>query len=94
MEETNNPIVEKLLDFAKNKSYLTWDEVTELNLYFGLPIPEIANEYIFQFTSGSTATDLIISGNVKWSTQPDIKPNKIYQISILNGLGTILEFDL
>ena len=29
MEETNNPIVEKLLDFAKNKSYLTWDEVTE-----------------------------------------------------------------
>lgn len=71
-----------------------WDEVTELNLYFGLPIPEIANEYIFQFTSGSTATDLIISGNVKWSTQPDIKPNKIYQISILNGMGTILEFDL
>lgn len=73
-----------------------WDEVTVLNLSLGDEIDEIANEFIFQFTSGSTATSLTLPDNVKWANNviPSISSNKIYQVSILNNLGSILEFNI
>lgn len=73
-----------------------WDEVTMLNLSLGDEIDEIANEFIFQFTSGSTATSLTLPDNVKWANNviPSISSNKIYQVSILNNLGSILEFNI
>lgn len=55
----------------------------------------VAKEYVFQFVSGSTATTLIMpptlwaNGNV-----PVIKPRTVYQISVLNGLATVLEFPM
>ena len=52
----------------------------------------IVNHYMFEFTSGSTATTLSLPSNVKWTTTPSIKPNKIYQISIENNLGVIQEW--
>jgi len=38
----------------------------------------IVNHYMFEFTSGSTATTLSLPSTVKWTTTPSIKPNKIY----------------
>lgn len=52
----------------------------------------IVNHYIFEFTSGSTATTLSLPASIKWTTEPSIKPNKIYQISIENNLGVIQEW--
>jgi hypothetical protein len=71
-----------------------WDEVATLNLDFEIETEGFANEYIFQFTSGSIATTLILPNSIKWVSNPNIQSNKIYQISILNNLGTILEFDV
>jgi hypothetical protein len=70
-------------------------EIQELTITYA-DIPEtVAKEYLFQFASGSTATTLIMpptmwaNGNV-----PVIKPNTIYQISVLNNLATVLEFPM
>ena len=52
----------------------------------------IVNHYMFEFTSGSTATTLSLPASIKWTTEPSIKPNKIYQISIENNLGIIQEW--
>jgi hypothetical protein len=75
-------------------TFHVWDEVTTLDLDFGMETEGSANEYTFQFTSSSIATTLILPDNIKWASDPNIQNNKIYQISVLNNLGTILEFNV
>lgn len=72
-----------------------WDEVGSLDLDLGAETGGVANEYLFQFTSGSEPTSLSLPDDIKWAnnTPPTISANKIYQISILNNLAVCLEFD-
>lgn len=72
-----------------------WDEVGALTLTLGAETSGVANEYIFQFTSGSEPTTLSLPDDIKWTGGeiPTIEANKIYQISILKGLGSVLEWD-
>lgn len=74
-------------------TFHVWDEVASLDLSFADEQVGVANEYLFQFTSGTTATTLTLP-DVKWAndTAPTIAENKIYQISILKGFGSVLEF--
>lgn len=62
---------------------------------FGPETSGVANEYLFQFTSGATATTLTLPDDIKWANDsaPTIAENKIYQVSILKGLASVLEFD-
>ena len=71
-----------------------WDEVTALDLDFGEEIQGVANEFLFQFTSGSIATTLTLPDTIKWANDsiPTIEANKIYQVSVLKGLGSIMTF--
>lgn len=71
-----------------------WDEVTTLDLDFSTETEGIANEYIFQFTSGIEPTTLILPDSIKFNSDLIIEENKIYQISILNGLGTVMSWDI
>lgn len=75
-------------------TFHVWDEVTSLTLNFGNETSGVANEYLFQFTSGSTATSLTLPNSIKWAndTAPTINTNMIYQVSILKGLASVLEF--
>ena len=75
-------------------TFHVWDEVVELALTLGAETVGVANEYLFQFTSGTAATSLTLPGSIKWANNdaPAISANMIYQISILNGLATALEF--
>ena len=66
--------------------------VEELAIEFGSEIDGVANEYIFQFTSGANPTTLTFPDNIKWTDEFTIEANKIYQISILNGLGTVMSW--
>lgn len=72
-----------------------WDEVSELTLNLGSETNGVANEFLFQFSSGATATTLTLPDNIKWAkdSAPTIAENKIYQVSILKGLASALEFD-
>lgn len=76
-------------------TFHVWDEVTSLTLNFGNETSGVANEYLFQFTSGSTATSLTLPDDIKWAndTAPIIGANMIYQVSILRGLASVLEFN-
>lgn len=67
-----------------------WGTVTNLTLTLGSGATGVANYYMFQFTSGSTATTLSIPATVKWSGgELNIEANKTYQVSILNNCAVI-----
>ena len=53
----------------------------------------VVNEYMFQFTSGNVATTLNVPDIVVWLIEPNIRPNKKYQVSIENNLGIIGEWN-
>jgi ABC-type arginine/histidine transport system permease subunit len=90
--EINHGTSDTVFTLSPNTFHI-WDEITELTISLEPEIPSITNEYMFQFKSGSIATTLIISDNIKWMNDLIIEPNKIYQISILKGLASVLVFD-
>lgn len=72
-----------------------WDEISALTLNLGSETNGVANEFLFQFSSGATATTLTLPDDIKWANDsaPTIAENMIYQVSILKGLASALEFD-
>ena len=81
------------LELIPNTFYV-WGEVTMLDLELGPERPDVTNEYLFQFTSGSTSTTLTLPDYIKWANGNalTIKENHIYQVSIVNNLGIFAEF--
>lgn len=71
-----------------------WDTVATLDLDFGTETEGVANEYLFQFTSGSTATTLTLPSFIIWANNetPIIEGNSVYQVSILNNYSTLMRF--
>lgn len=65
-----------------------WDTVESLNITLDTGLP--SDEYSFQFTSGSVATNLQITDNIKWLNELLIESNKTYQVSIKNNYGVII----
>ena len=56
-----------------------WDEISELSLTLADPTDTtVANEYLFQFISGATATTLTLPDTIKWLETPSIESDKIY----------------
>lgn len=74
-----------------NVFYL-WGTASTLEIELGDPLDGEVSEYMFQFTSGATATTLILPDTIQWASKPSIQPNKTYQVSIINNLGVIGEF--
>lgn len=75
-------------------TFHVWEEVSALTLTLGSETSGVANEFLFQFTSGATATSLTLPDDIKWAndTPPTIEPNMIYQVSILKGLASVLNW--
>ena len=65
-----------------------WGEVTTLYLEKGNAVSGVANEYLFQFTSGMNPTTLTWRGDDRWGNKeaPVIESGYKYQISILEGV--------
>lgn len=79
------------VNIAPNMFHI-WGEMSELSILFEEPENNsIANEYVFQFTSGATATTLTLP-DLQWTSEPVINPSCTYQVSILNNCATLLEF--
>ena len=71
-------------------TYYIFGEVSSLNITFIAPSDtSCLSEYMFQFTSGATATSLSLPSSVKWieSNPIILLPNKIYQVTIVNNLA-------
>ena len=73
---------------SPNKFY-KFEIVTTLTITFSPETPNVLNEYMFQFTSGETATVLNMPDSVRWIGDHTIEPNKTYQVSIVNNLAVI-----
>lgn len=76
-------------------TFHVWDAVTSLTLTLGEEIEGVTNEYLFQFTSGATATTLSLPDTIKWPNGEglSIEANKVYQLSILNGMASVLTYE-
>lgn len=67
-----------------------WGTVSSLTITLASPVDTtVANYYMFEFTSGSTATTLSLPSSIKWASDVSIEANKTYQVSIFNGCGII-----
>lgn len=74
-------------------TYHIWGTMSSLTLTLSTPADTtVYNEYMFEFTSGSTATTLSLPSTIKWVDAPSIEANKTYQVSIVNNLGVIVGF--
>lgn len=70
-----------------------WGTVSALTITLATPSDSsIMNEYLIQFTSGSTATTLTLPASIMWAEEPEIEANATYQVSIVNNLGIIVRF--
>lgn len=63
-------------------TYYSFGEVTSLTITLDTPLSGINNEYVFEFDSGSTATQLTVPVDVVWQETLSIAANKHYEISI------------
>lgn len=69
-----------------------WGTVSTLTLSLATGEVGYVQEYMFEFTSGSTATTLTLPSTLKWinGVEPSsIEAGKTYQVSIMNGIGVI-----
>ena len=81
IEKTSN---DTLVTIEPNKLYV-FPEMTSLGIALGGNVDtSIKQEYIFRFTSGTTATTLILPENIKGEIT--IESNKIYEVSIVDNL--------
>ena len=72
-------------------TFHVWDKVTSLDFSFAEEQAGIANEYIFQFTSGTNPTSLVLPDTIQWANgEPSFEANKTYQVSIVNNIGLIV----
>lgn len=98
-DEFTTQVIDKTQDSSStfaidpNKMYM-FGTRTSLTITLNTPNDNnIVNEYMFQFTSGSTATSLSIPNTVVWLKNTDVSSNKKYLVSIENNLGIIGEWD-
>lgn len=67
--------------------YYKWGEVAELNITLGdAANDDIVNEYMIEFISGATPTNLVLPADLKYEEELVIEANKIYQIDIINNI--------
>ena len=90
--EVNHGTSDRTFTLTPN-TFHVWGEMTAMTLTLGTETTGVANEYLFQFTSPATPTTLTLPDDIKFSEGLVIEANKIYQISILKGLGSYLKFE-
>lgn len=94
----NSTVIENwyIVDELMPNTFYVFPECLGLDITaFGSETAGIANEYLFQFTCGGERTTLVLPDDIKWANgeAPIIEANKIYQISILKGLGSVMSWD-
>lgn len=73
-----------------------WGEVAQLTLTLGEPMPNVVNEYAFEFQSPATPTNLSLPATLKWYNDytPNIRAGKRYQASIVNNVIIMGEVEI
>lgn len=84
---------EATLEIAPNVLHV-WGEMASLTVTLGAEVEGVVNEYVFQFSSGATATTLTLPSTLTWANGEALAPeaNKTYQVSIVNGFAVYSAF--
>ena len=84
---------EDALEITPNVMHV-WGEVSALTVTLGTEESGKVNEYIFQFTSGATATTLSLPSTLVWANGTALTPeaSKTYQVSIVNSFAIYTSF--
>lgn len=75
--------------------YHVWEVVSTLDITLAAPTDTtIYNEYMIQFSTGSTLPTVSLPANIIWKDgiAPILVQNKTYQISIVDNLAIYTEF--
>lgn len=88
MEKVNVTGTTVTQELAPNKFYV-FGEVTSLTITLGTGDSDLANDYHFRFTSGTTATVLSLPQTVNMPTGFAVEASKVYEISIVDNYGTV-----
>lgn len=78
---------ESTFTLTPNKFHV-WGEISSLSLTLA-PATGKCDEYLFQFTSGATATSLTLPASIKWIGSNEIEASKTYFVSIINGIAVM-----
>lgn len=72
-------------------TFHVWGEVGALNITLDTSNEEsgVVNEYMFQFSCGSSPASFTYPSTIKWVTEPNIAANSTYQASIINNIAVI-----
>lgn len=64
-----------------------WGEVAQLTLTLGTPMPNVVNEYAFEFQSPATPTNLLLPATLHWYKNhiPTIRAGELYRAWIINN---------
>lgn len=73
---------ETTIELSPNVLHI-WSEVLSLDITLAAGDPEVVNEYMFSFVSGSTPTQITLPSTVKGL--PTIEANSVYDMSIVNN---------
>ena len=74
--------------------YHKWGELTELTISLPTDSNSVLDEFMFEFTSGSTPTTLIYPATLEWVKELVPEANKTYQVSIQNNLAGYITSDM
>ena len=93
-------IIQRMLGYdlspkLKPNVFHIWDNAIDGGTFaptLGAELPFVTNEFMGQFTTGSTAPTVTWPNTVTWSGgTPAIAAGKTYQFSIMNNIGLIVE---
>jgi hypothetical protein len=70
-----------------------WGSVNSLTVAFASAVQGQINEYMMQFTVGSDNFTITLPQGVKWISEPEFVNGNTYQVSILNNLAVIGEWE-
>lgn len=84
---------EATLEIAPNVMHVL-GEMAALTVTLGAEVEGVVNEYVFQFSSGATATTLTMPSDLVWANGEALVPeaSKTYQVSIVNGYAVYSAF--
>lgn len=91
----NVPIVEhgtgdSTFALTPNK-YHRWGTMSSLTLTLASPNDtSVVNNYAFEFTSGGTATTLLVPSSIQWVNDITVEAGKRYQGIVNNGVGVLV----
>lgn len=81
-------VSETTKELQPNKYYV-FGEVAALTITLAEGKEGVLNEYMFEFTSGETATTLSLPETVKWMGDNAVEAGKTYQVSVVNNIAVM-----